>query len=609
MNSFGIHPLWLAILALGVTPAFSEVGEFSVSEDLVREMQIVTSQTASFRKNGRLVNPSIQVQISPTLLDSDEDVSLKLNFDLQGTSKSTGFTPVLGSKGVTSNITAHVQGKFQQELKFDGEKLVPGKFSGQSEINPQNISVRNNFGLLNRMVDKQARKKAPSQVRSEIPQEKRDLEQQMQGEIERGLKEATKHLDTFYQQIHQVFTETDHLPFDSKFSSKSGSDGGIALRLFDKSDSPQRGPKPELSLREQIASSGVFHQDLLTETLSKELAGKEMKIAELQAHLCSPTIASLINFCEKDSAKGALGLSVIFDEKEPIKFKFENGKVSIQINAKNRVGVSPGNTVSSGVLTPADRPKGGEVDLEPYQVNISYALKDGVASLENISVRGITGTDVKEPQIKGDQNHENNSNWRGVWNRLANNAGAIVSGATKTAIENEFRKIMKEKIEFPIVSFPTKLRTHPEDSKKQADVLEASSLVPMEVKAENGWLAVSMALCKENIKPLGVSFDKNNRISAIQPGSPAAHAGFKIGDRIESYASTNGRSTALISEIKPFIEFIEEQSISKSTSQRIIELEGKTSSGVPFKRSVSLCPSEINPRADAEALLSLGVKK
>jgi hypothetical protein len=365
MNSFGIHPLWIAILALGVTPAFSEVGEFSVSDDLVREMQIVTSQTAPFRKNGRLVNPSIQVQISSTLRDSDEDVSLKLNFGLEGTSKSTGFTPVLGSKGVTSNVTAHVQGKFQQELKFDGEKLVPGKFTGKSEIDPQNISVSNNFGLLNRMVDKQARKKAPGQVRSEIPQEKRDLEEEMRKEIQKSLERATEHLDTFHQQVHQVFTETDNFPFDSKFSSRSGSNGGITLRLFDKSDSPQRGPKPELSLREQIASSGVFHQDLLTETLSKELAGKEMKIAELQAHLCSPSIASLINFCEKNKPTGTLGLSVIFDEKEPIKFKFENGKVTIQINAKNRVGVSAGNTVSSGILTPANRPKGGELDLEP----------------------------------------------------------------------------------------------------------------------------------------------------------------------------------------------------------------------------------------------------
>ncbi|NBX76094.1 MAG: hypothetical protein EBQ92_06025 [Proteobacteria bacterium] len=609
MNSFGIHPLWFALLAFGATPAFSEVGEFSVSDDVVREMQIVTSQTTPFRKNGRLVNPTIQVQITPTLKDSEEDVSLNLNFDLQGTSKSKGFTPVMGNKGVTSEVTANVNGKFQQALTFDGERLVPGKFTGKSDITPKNIAVRNNFGLLNGLVDKQARKKAPSQVRSELPQEKRHLEQQMHKEIQRGLEQATKHLDTFHQQVHQVFTETDNLPFDSKFSSKAGSDGGISLRLFDKSESPQRGPKPELSLKDQIATSGIFHEDLLTETLSKELAGKEMKIAELQAHLCSPTIASLINFCEKDSAKGALGMSVIFDDKDPIKFKFEDGKVSIQINAKNRVGVSAGNTVDSGILSPALKPKGGEVDLEPYQVNISYVLKDGVANLENISVRGITGADVKEPQIKGDQNHGNKSSWRGVWNRLANNAGALVSGATKTAIENEFRKIMKEKIEFPIVSFPTKLRTHPEDPKKQADVLEASSLVPMEVKAENGWLAVSMALCKENIKPLGVSFDKNNRISAVQPGSPAAHAGFKVGDRIQSFSSTNGRSTALMSEINPFIEFIEEQSISKSTTQRIIELEGKTAAGVPFKRSVSLCPRQINPRADAEALLSLGVKK
>jgi len=609
MNSLGIHPLWIALLALGVTPAFSEVGEFTVSDDLVREMQIITTQSTPFKKNGRIVNPSIQVHITPTLKDSEDDVSFNLNFDVDGSSKSKGFTPVLGAKGVTSEVTASVSGKFQQALTFDGERLAPGKFTGESTIVPQNISVRNNFGLLNGLVEKQARKKAPSLVQSQLPQERKDLQEKMQEEIQSGLVQATKHLETFYAQIHQVFTETGRFPFDSKFSSKSGTDGGIALRFFDKDEPQKRGPKPELSRRDQIATSGVFHQDLLTETLSKELAGKEMKIAELQAHLCSPSIKSLIDFCETEKQAGALGLSIIFDEKDPIRFKFENGKVSIQINAKNRVGLSPQNTVSSGVLSKAASPKGGELDLEPYQVNISYSLKDGLASLDNISVRGITSTEVREPKNKGEQNHGNKSTFGSVWNRLANTTEFLVSGATKTAIETEFRKIMKDKIEFPIVSFPTKLKAHPENPNKKAEVLEAASLVPMEVKAENGWLAVSAALCKEKTKPLGVSLDKNNRVSAVQPGSPADHAGFKVGDRIESYSSSDERSTALISDVKPFLEFINEHSISKSTSKRVVELVGRKSSGEEFKRSITLCPNQIEPRVDAEALLSLGSEK
>jgi len=599
MNSVGIHPIWLSSLILGLilgtTPAFSEVGEFAISESLIREFEILTNQNKPFTKKGRLVRPSMDIRMSPLVKDSGENISFDLNIDLEGTSKSRSYTPVTGNKGVTADITAHVKAEYQQAMSFDGEKLVPGEFSGSSQITPGPISVQNNFGLLNGLVNKKARQKAPAQVRSEIPQEKKDLEEQIRTEIEKGVSRATVHLDTLNKQIHQVFTETQNFPFDSQFSSKAGPQGGIQLKFSDVGDSPTRGAKPEFSLRDQIASSGVFHEDLLTKTLSKEIAGKEMKIAELQAHLCSPNIASLINFCDQDKSVEALGLSVVFDEKEPIKFKFENGKVSIQINAKNRLGIG------SHPLT--------TTEFEPYQVNISYALKDGMALLEDISVRGMAEASAPVEKPKTENQHGANKSWLGVWNRITTDAESLVSSATKSGIEKEFRKIMKEKIEFPIVSFPTKLKTDPAQPTFKAEVLEAASLVPMEVKAENGWLAVSAALCKENIKPLGVSFDKNNRISAIQPGSPAALSGFKLGDRIESYGSSDGRNTALISDIDPFIEFIEDHSLSKSTTTRVVELSGKSASGVPFKRSLSLCPSQISPREEAEKLLSLGSEK
>lgn len=609
MNSVGIHPIWLSLLILGVSPAFSEVGEFSISEDLIREMQIFTTQNTPFTKRGRQIQPSLSVQMTPTLKDSDENISFSLNINLEGTSQSRSYTPVRGNKGVTADVTANVKASFEQELSFDGERVKAGKFSGSSEITPGKIKVQNNFGLLNGIVNRKAQEKAPAQIRSEIPQEKKDLEEKIHVEIQKGLGRATEHLETLRKQVHQVFTETDTFPFDSQFSSKSGPEGGIKLRFSDQGQSPDRGPKPEFSLKDQIASSGVFHQDLLTRTLSKELAGKEMKIAELKAYLCSPNIASLINFCEAGDPAGSLGLSVIFDDKDPIKFTFEDGKVSIQINAKNRVGVSPSNTVNSRVLTPAGAARGAEVDLEPYQVNISYALKDGVAALENISVRGMTGTELPNGKPRTENQHEKKTTFGSVWNRLTTGTESLISFTTKTAIEREFRKIMKEKIEFPIVSFPTKLKTDPSQDNFKAEVLEAASLVPMEVKAENGWLAVSAALCKENIKPLGVSFDSSNKVSVIQPGGPAALAGFKSGDRIESFSSSDGRSQALISDIHPFLEFIQDHSVSKSTTQRIVELSGKTSSGVPFKRRVSLCPSQIKPREDAQKLLSLGSQK
>ncbi|MFM8268547.1 MAG: PDZ domain-containing protein [Pseudomonadota bacterium] len=609
MNSLGIHPLWLAIVAFGVSSAHSEVGEFSVSEALIREMQIIKSETTPFRKDGRLVTPSIQVNITSTLKDSEDDVTLNLNFDLKGTSKSRSFNPVVGNKGVTAEVTANVQGRFQQEIKFDGEKIKPGRFAGHTEIQPGRISVDNNFGVIRNLVNRRARMQAPGQIQAELPKEKKDLQEKMQEEIEAGLQQATEQLDTLQKQIHQVFTETEKLPFDSKFSSKSGAGGGISLRLYDTEEAASRGPKPELFLRDQIATTGIFHQDLLTKTLSKELAGKEMKIAELQAYLCSPTIASLIDFCQKGQPVGALGLSVIFDEKDPIQFKFENGRVSIQINAKNRVGLGAKDPDSVGVLSKATKPKGGEVDLEPYQVNISYALKDGIAELEDVSVRGITLVSWKNESSKPNSNHGNHGTWGGFWNRLSGDAGNLLAGATRTAIEREFRKILKERIEFPSVSFPTKLKTKREKEKIKAEIVEASSLVPMEVKSENGWLAISMALCKENVKPLGLSFDSQNRISSLQPGSPADLAGFKVGDRITSFGSANGRSTALMTDINPFLDFIKEQAISKSTTQRIVNFEGKSSSGVPFKRKVSLCPSQLKAREEAEALLSLGNAK
>lgn len=593
-------PLAWGAALFGVVSSFAEVGEFTISENLIRQMQVITQNTTPFTKKGRQINPNIQVQVTPQVKNNSNALTLGFQIDLSGTSRSRSYTPVKGNKGVTAVVDADINASYVQNLHFDGEQIKRGVFTGKTQINPKNISVSNNFGLLSRLVNKKAQQKARSQVQAELPQERRELEGRLQQDIQKGLEKASDYLKRSTEQIHNVFSTSKTLPFDSKLSSQTGLRGGVALRLFDKGDKVARGPKPEFENKDQIATSGVFHQDLLTETISKEIAGKEMKISELKAHLCSQSIKGLIDFCETDIATGSLGISVIFEKENPISFEFKDGKVSIEINAKARVGVKAGDQVPAPLFNFPDAEGLQSVDLEPFQAKITYAVQDDGAKLENLSVTSLPQVARDLPNQKPMESH--GAGLSGVWGRVTGAAGALLSSATRSGVENEFKKLMREKIDFPVTSFPTKIKAKGEN--ETPEILEAASLVPLEAKAENGWLAISGSFCSEKVNPLGVSFDKSLRISAVQPGSPAEAVGFKVGDRIDAYEGEGTRPTALVTQIDPFIHFVKDRAISKQPTQRKIQLKGKDTQGIPFERTVSLCPSQINHREEAQKLLN-----
>jgi len=605
VNTKRIHVIGVIALLVNALPLRAEVGEFNISDDLIQQIELISVQTAPFTKKGRQVRPNIQVKVTPTLLENPNALSMRLGFELQGSSQSSSFTPVRGSKGVRAVVNADVKAYYEQDLGFDGSEIHAGNLKGKTEITPQGISVSNNFGLLNGVVNRQAQKRAGSQVQAELPQERKDLEEMLKKEVEKGLATAREQIQATTAQLYQVFSRTDEVPFASRFSTHKGSQGGMKLEFTDKGESPQRGEKPQFSLSDQIATSGVFHEDLLTKMIAPQIAGKEMKITELRAYLCSEAVQGLLNFCENEMPVGGVGLSVVLDEKDPISFKFQDGKVKIKINAKNRVGLLPGNQVPTGLLAQAaGSNRVGQLDFEPYQVEISYELKDGSATLEDIKVHGLNSPAKDLPNNKPNPNGTHQNTWAGTWRRLQEHANQLMDDATETTLEREYRRIMKDKIEFPTVSFPVKAKADPAKPNQRIEILEAGTLLPLEVKAENGWLAVSASLCTENMRALGITFDSKNRIQTIQPGSPAAKVGFKVGDRIESYASEDQRATAIGADIQPFLGFIKEKALHKGTQQRMIELAGKTEEGIPFKRSVSLCPSQLKHREEAAKFLS-----
>lgn len=605
MNTTRIHSIWVIALLMNALPLRAEVGAFHISDDLIQQIELISVQTAPFTKKGRQVRPNIQVKVTPTLIENPKALTMRLGFELQGSSQSTSFTPVRGSKGVTAVVNADVKAYYEQDLGFDGTEIHAGDLEGKTEITPQGISVSNNFGLLNGVVNRQAQKRARSQVQAELPQERKDLEEMLKKEVEKGLTTAREQMQATTAQLYQVFSRADEVPFASRYSTQKGNQGGMKLEFNDKGESPQRGEKPEFDLSNQIATSGVFHEDLLTKMIAPQIAGKEMKITELRAYLCSEAVQGLLNFCENDLPVGGVGLSVILDEKDPISFKFQDGKVKIKINAKNRVGLVPGNQVPTGLFAQAaGANQFGKLDFEPYQVEISYQLNDGSAALEGIQVRGLNAPAKDLPNNKPSPTGDHQSNWAGAWRRIQERATQFMDDATESTLEREYRRIMKDKIEFPTVSFPVKAKANPAKPNERMEILEAGTLLPLEVKAENGWLAVSASLCTEKMRALGITFDSKNRIQTIQPGSPAAKVGFKVGDRIQSFGSEDHRATAIGADIQPFLDFIKEKALHKGTQQRMIELAGKTEAGIPFKRSVSLCPSQLKHREEAAKFLS-----
>jgi hypothetical protein len=78
-----------------------------------------------------------------------------------------------------------------------------------------------------------------------------------------------------------------------------------------------------------------------------------------------------------------------------------------------------------------------------------------------------------------------------------------------------------------------------------------------------------------------------------------------VGDRIDSFGDSTEGTASLIRDINPFLEFVKEKSIGKTSDQRTIDLSGVNSAGVSFKKSISLCPSQINHRKEAEKVFEI----
>jgi hypothetical protein len=184
---------------------------------------------------------------------------------------------------------------------------------------------------------------------------------------------------------------------------------------------------------------------------------------------------------------------------------------------------------------------------------------------------------------------------------------------TKEMIEKSFKEALKPRLDFKPISIPTKVSL---DGQLNKTLTDSGSLVPMEVKSENGWLVVNTGFCAENMPPLGIGLGTmyyqsrpgapitpSLRVSSVLSNSPAALQGFQPGDRIDTFGVPGGRAETMLGDPKPFLDFIKDRAQDPVVENRVIEITGQGSQG-PFKRKIALCPSGIQHRAEAAKVLA-----
>jgi len=598
MNSKRIQWVTLGLALFSGALGRAEVGEFTLSEKLLNQIEFSGTQTEPFTKRGRYIEPNITIKVSPKLGDSNPSGKFFLDIDLDGTSRSYSTTPVGRNHSVKATVDSRVKADFEQEIILGKDGLESGKFTGKVDITPQKTSFSNDFKLLNGIVNKKAQQKAPAQIASELPREKAELEERIGSEVDKGIGEARKLVDSTLQVLAPAVSDKEKFPFDTKLTTKAGKDGQIKFEISDFGKPIERSPKPQFENKAQLMTTGVVHQDLLTKSVASEIAGKELKMSQLRKVLCSPRIQKLIDFCKLEIDEEAEQMSLVFDSEKPIEFIFDQGHVTMRLNASYRTGIAKTDSEDRALLSNPGATK-PQFETVPYQLEVSYKVQGGTAKLEKLTV---TEKDPVQMTPGGFLSHllGRGTHADGGSKPERPTAENLLSPVIKFKIQNEFKKILSENVDFHSATIPTKVKTTIGPKGKEIQILEAGSLLPVEVKSESGWLAIGNTFCNDSNKPFGAVFSQDGKIKNVESGSPAELTGFEPGDTIKTFSEPEGRSNAFTGGADAFVSFIKEKAANKFSKDRKVIMGGTDKSGQSFTRTVFLCPSELNHKQRAQ---------
>ncbi len=593
----------------------SKGAEFVVQGSVLQQLRFSQKQTTAFDDEGRSVTPNLDILVTPSLAPNAQGASVvRLNVSISGTTSTSESRAVglLKRKQVNVGVVNQMTGHFEQDLQIGDKGLMPAQTRGGIQAG-STISASNTFGLFNRLVNRVALNEAKGTVGRKMPQKINEADDKVKGRLSGAANQAAQALSGLLASAEQMLPTTPPKDVYARFESTAGDTGRMVSQVID--GSAQRQPEPKFDFQSQAATRAVIHQDLLTKLLNQQLAGRELKFSEFQKELCSKLGSRVLDFCNADLPTEVKSTAVQFSSPKAIEFFFEKGKIRFRMHALYKKRDLSKVTVNASPALGAPDSNNISLATEPYTVDVTYRIGELGGELEVLKVAAeekCVAPNKVSPSTPGPKDK-----LKSGWHFLTDPGKAVreicdgtVDLVAKSELEKKFAQLFKPKINLVPVSFP--LKVHSGDN-ISSTMTEAGTLFPLELKAENGWLAVSTALCSESYHALGLtptlSFAANGGpgmlyVKNVAPFSPAWQSQFREGDRIESYGVPGERPVSLMTSAEAFINFTAKRSEAPSATSRTLEISGVDGQGNKFKRTVSLCPRAYDHRGKAQAAFS-----
>ncbi len=572
--------LLFLVLSLKVTANNEvEIGNIYISKYLIESIQYST-KTNSPRWDDEekvWIYPSLDIDIMPTIRTANGQISIDINASIKGTANS-GKEVHLRRNTIGASTESMIEATFSKPIYITGKGIIQGELKGdpiiQTTINTYNTF---RFPLFSRIAHRRAAREAKASVQRREAKSKAELKDEIEKKLSDALNKVQNEILSTIAKITP--TSENETPFSINLKSQNGNNGFIEIKLIDNNNKTS---PPQKVHKNQAASSIALKEEALEKSLSKLLAGKEMRIRDLKKILCDSILNKTLNFCKKlEKAEPSDFLSILFDENHPVDIDFKNNNISIRLNAIYQIHNSEILTSNYGPLlrrpTEPDKLIYGNV---PYVVEFTYALKDSEATLTHLSVR----------ENKKEENSVNHF-------LKITRPTEMMNPVIKKQIESKFKAFLKDKIEYPPIIIPTKIKTESPDSEKR-EIVENGTLFSSEIFAKDGWFYIETYFCKNNNQALGISFntikDSNSNvayiITEVSENSPAYFNGLKKGDVISGFGEKENEIINLDEDYSNFLKFISNKAHKKTAKERIIFLKGKDNKGNHFLKEIILCP-------------------
>ncbi len=609
--SFCILTVFSAIV-IAADASDSTIAEFVMSEKLLQQFSITGKKTEPFQHHGQTLHPNLDLNVGIKLKDSDNGIAAQFGVSMTGRTTTHSSKKVGPFKGHQVNVTVQndLDAQYTQDLLLNQGGLNAGTPKGSPKITPH-ISTSNDFRLLNRKVNGVAYSTAQQMVSEIVPKDKAALNEQITSNLDNSVSSAKDMLKKAMNQASSLIDDPESLPYKSNFSSRSGDKGYMKVSLTETKHNSSRKPRPVLSNSDQEASHYMLHQDALSDLIGEEIAGKEMRLSDLKAHLCSAKTKKMMDFCSAELPMGAENISIIFEKEKPIEFHFQDGKIGMKLNASYRMAPEDKNKEEGKLLTDADK-RDVTGRTVPYSVEFSYAVDGRKAKLASFKVIDRYTESLPKRSFLGGLfgGSHADSEAKKIEPPKADPSAIFLTGAIKQEIYNAYKGALKEEFDWPVVSIPSKVEVDMNAKEATTKVSDTASLLPLSTKVENGWIAFSSYYCSEKTPSFGVSYRNSTngsgiRVSAVFAGSPADFLGLQIGDTISSISeSHDGGAEQIEASEETFPGFIKKLASNPETDKRKMLVNGTDKNGKAFTKEVVLCPSNYPHRENAEKLIT-----